>query len=203
MNLSWYDSFPFTGSDNLVDSNNILSIDVSSETVAEKTFWVVNNGADENSTLEGTLISFGFYLTGKTRESLNKLIELSSLKDEFYNEDLGCGVYILFGFESEGSGHMTESTDQEKLNMFRVTWNQGNSIINPITLDRAWTSTGILSYQIRKNFLVNNGLLTSAPYREGQGCLRVTLRVVVPPGGGAINSFMSDITLHAVNIREI
>jgi hypothetical protein len=203
MNLSWFASAPFSTADNLIDNNTLIESVYSSGTpgTEELRFWVVNNGNELPNTIVGELVKFGFYIDSDYPEEKNKILDLANLQ----NDDNECpyGLYILFGWQGNDPmsfDKVEESADLELLAKFKVSWTNGNSVINPILLSEAYTYNGT-AYVQRQNLQLNEGSLDSN--NEGKGSLCVLARLVVPPAESEYGSFLSNIRINATCIKEI
>ena len=203
MNLSWFNSSPFTSADNLIDDNTVIESVYSAGSSGSQyiDFWVVNNGNELPNTVIGELVKFGFYIDSDNSQEKNKILDLAALE----NDDNECpyGLYILFGWagnDPDVDDGIYDTPDLELLSKFKVSWTKGNSPINPILLSESYTFDGA-SYMKRNNFGVNEGTLDSN--NEGKGSLYVVLRLVVPPSESDYGSFLSKIRLNATCIKEI
>jgi len=206
MNLSWFNSIPFTTANNLIDDNTVINSTYEAGVVGTSSidFWLVNNGNELPNTVLGELVNFGFYIDSDNPEDKNKILDLASLKND--DDESPYGLYVLFGWVTNDAtspdfGVPIESSDDlELLSKFKVSWTKGNSVISPILLSESYTYNGT-SYVKRANLGINEGALDGN--NEGKGSLYVTLRLVVPPSESNYGSFLSKIRLNATCIKEI
>lgn len=203
MNLSWFNSSPFTSANNLIDDNTVIESVYSSGIAGSQyiDFWVVNNGNELPNSVIGELLQFGFYIDSDNPQDKSKILDLASLE----NDDNECpyGLYILFGWvgdDPNADDGVYDTPDLEVLSRFKVSWTQGNSPINPILLSESYTYNGA-NYIKRNNLGINEGTLDLN--NEGKGSVYVVLRLVVPPSESDYGSFLSKIRLNATCIKEI
>ena len=120
MNLSWFNSIPFTTANNLIDDNTVINSTYEAGVVGTSSidFWLVNNGNELPNTVLGELVNFGFYIDSDNPEDKNKILDLASLKND--DDESPYGLYVLFGWVTNDAtnpdfGVPIESSDDLEL----------------------------------------------------------------------------------------
>lgn len=209
MNISWFDTSSVDYSD--LDANDLTNsnLDINltyGETPYSKNIWIVNNGTEDPSA--GILYETGFWIDSNDLQSLNNILNLGGQSDP--GTGIPYGLYLIFGYTDDGGGTTWLSKFQaafegspgtpvtaEEATQFHFNWNQGNSILNKITMQAgdAYTYNGSSGYMKRTTFYVNNNYLNADG--SGRGALKATLYLVAPETGPSILSNIR-LNLHAV-----
>lgn len=184
MNLTWFGENPTAATADLV----ILNKTILNSSSQEKELWVRNNGTiDGNSAVN--LLGFGFYISCKKLDDLNKILSLANQSD---GGGKPYGLFIVFGYYEDGSvySNIDEFEDLSAIDMlkFQVNWDQGSNILNKIPLGRAliYNGEGNLpaapGYDLTNTFRVYSNSWAPNAYAEQRGLLKVKIFLRVPPG---------------------
>ena len=189
--LSWQSAAELGAISDLVIENKSNSIN-SSGTIAERTwselYWLKNLGKTIVDLTDPVAYNCGFYLDNlpsfsSLDISLPEILRWSSVIDA---DGLPCGVFTIFGFDSDGESYiekyLDESITAEEMYFFSHNWIQGQSRLDQIPLDTA------RRYIDTTTFIQTNELegvvetFSANAFGEKAGILRVMVLIRVPSG---------------------
>ena len=186
MNLTWFGSNPTAATPDLV----LLNKTVLDSTAQEKELWVRNNGTiDGNSAVN--LLGFGFYISSKKLDDLNKILSLANQSD---GDAKPYGLFVVFGYYAEGAlfsyidEFENETLAKEDMLKFQVNWEQGSNILNKIPLGRALIYNGESNmittpgYDLTNTFRLYSTQWLPNSKAEQRGLLKVKIFLRTPPG---------------------
>jgi hypothetical protein len=188
--LSWQSAAELVFISDLVIENKSNSIS-SSGTIAERTwqelYWLKNLGRTIIDVTDPVAYNCGFYLDNlpsfdSLDISLPEILKWSSIIDA--EDGLPCGVFTIFGFDSEGDSYIEKYLDEEitaeEMYLFSHNWIQGQSRLDQIPLDtaRRYLNTATFTQSNELEGVLET--FSANAYGEKAGILRVMVLIRVP-----------------------
>lgn len=188
--LSWQSVAELDIISDLVIENKSNSIN-SSGTITERSwselYWLKNLGKTIVDLTDPVAYNCGFYLDNlpsfdSLDISLPEILKWSSIIDS--EDNLPCGIFTIFGFNSEGESYIEKYLDgsitAEEMYLFSHSWIQGQSRIDQIPLDtsRRYINTGTFIQSNELEGLVET--FSANAFGEKAGILRVMVLIRVP-----------------------